>query len=175
MRPYHRKLRPEPMRILVRHADAGGHRRPTADDRRPLTPFGRAQARRLTALLGGLPILRVLSSPSVRCRQTVVPLAREVGVDVEPRVELALDAEPVNLLRLLRDPGTENAVLCAHRETITAVLALGVGPGRRVDGVADMAPAAAWACYGDPDRPALLRYLGSASDVAHPLLENGAA
>lgn len=176
MRPYHRKLRREPMRILVRHADAGNRRGPALDDEsRPLTALGRAQSRWLPARLGGLPILRALAGPALRCRQTVAPLARELGIDVEPCAGLALGADLAEVLRLLRDPGTENAVLCTHRETIQAVLGV-AGAGRRVEGAASMAKAAAWACYGDVSRPALLRYLGSTEDVGYAVrIENGAA
>jgi hypothetical protein len=152
------------MRILVRHADVGG-RSPMDDHELPLTPLGRAQARRLPVRLGGLPILRILASPSPRCRQTVAPLAREVGVDVESCARLAPDARPGDLLTLLRDPATENAVLCADRETIMIMLAGGADGGRHVEGVAAMPMAAAWACYGDPGRPALLRFLGGAGDL----------
>jgi phosphohistidine phosphatase SixA len=159
------------MRILVRHADVGGHP-PTDDHGWPLTPLGRAQARRLPLRLGGLPILRILASPSLRCQQTVTPLAREIGVDVESCAGLAPGAHPGDVWRLLRDPATENAVLCADRETIMAMLSCGVDGGRRVEGVAPMPTAAAWACYGDPGRPALLRFLGAAGDLEHEPAES---
>lgn len=166
MRPYHRKLRREPMRLLVRHAAVGDGWQPAgADACRPLSPLGCAQARRLADLLGGLPILRILACPALHCQQTVAPLAQELDVRIELCLLLTPDAAPSGVLRLLRDPATENTVLCLHRKTILAVLAHATGGGRRVAGVDSMGMAAAWACYGDPDRPALLRYLGSGENV----------
>ena len=63
------------------------------DDRlRPLDGRGRNQASRLPELLGDYEIARVLSSPAVRCVQTVEPLARSRGLDIEVREELSEEA-----------------------------------------------------------------------------------
>jgi 8-oxo-dGTP diphosphatase len=108
-----------PVRVLLRHADAGVRAEWVgADDWRGLSPLGWLQAAEVAARLGDLPVLRVLSSPSLRCRQTVVPLARGLGLDVEPHRELAADAGAGRLARFLQDPETESTVLCTHRETL---------------------------------------------------------
>jgi phosphohistidine phosphatase SixA len=116
--------------LLLRHADAGVRADWAGidDEWRGLSPLGWEQAEEVAARLGGLPLRRVLSSPSLRCRQTVVPLARGLVLDVEPQPELAINADPDRLLSLLRDPETASAVLCTHRETLEALfrnLALG--------------------------------------------------
>ncbi len=161
MIPLHRKLSTDPMRLLVRHADAGDRRTWSGPDEwRGLSGRGRVQAERLLVRLGGLPILRVLTSPSLRCRQTVVPLARELFLEVEPCRLLAPEADPARLARFLRDPDTCNAVLCTHRETLLGLFTLYAAEGVRfIDGIAPMQMAASWAMYGGEHTPPRLRYM----------------
>jgi broad specificity phosphatase PhoE len=76
--------------LLIRHASAGDRDDWVGDDLpRPLDARGRDQASRLPDLLGDYEIARVLSSPAVRCLQTVEPLARSRGLDIEVREELS--------------------------------------------------------------------------------------
>jgi hypothetical protein len=76
--------------LLVRHAKAGDREKWDApDDLRPLTAKGEAQAEALVDLLAGYDIDRVLSSPYLRCTQTVAPLASARGLAVEPCDDLA--------------------------------------------------------------------------------------
>src|SRR6266508_3359874 len=64
------------MRALVRHADAGNKRDWSGPDaERPLSEEGWEQAAGLVDLLAGLRIERLLTSPLLRCRQTLEPLA----------------------------------------------------------------------------------------------------
>ncbi len=66
------------VRLLVRHADAGSKQEwigPDAD--RPLSTVGWRQAKGLVGLLGDFPAARLLTSPALRCRQTV-PTGRRV-------------------------------------------------------------------------------------------------
>ena len=115
--------------LLVRHAKAGDREKWDApDDLRPLTTKGEAQADALVDQLGGYEIERVLSSPYLRCTQTVAPLAAARGLAVEPCDDLA-EGEGragIALARgLLNDPGY--TVLCSHGDVVEEVLdALGV-------------------------------------------------
>lgn len=156
------QTQPGPFRLLVRHADAGVRAEwKGADDWRVLSPLGRAQAEEVAARVGHVPILRVLSSPALRCRQTVVPLTRNLVLEVESRSELAIDADPHQLIRFLRDPETEAAVLCTHRETLERLFAQLV-QGRMVvpGGAPTMEMAAAWLLLGNlGDITGELRYL----------------
>ena len=127
------KARPsEPVRVLVRHADAGLRSEwRGSDEWRGLTDAGHGQARAIVRMIEDLPVERILSSPSLRCRQTVVPLALAQALDVEPCWQLGACVAPEDLIALLADPATASAVVCTHRETLqTAVRA----PGRRVPG-----------------------------------------
>jgi phosphohistidine phosphatase SixA len=76
--------------LVIRHASAGDPKEWEGDDRlRPLDPKGFAQAARLVKLLDGYEISCVLSSPALRCVQTVEPFAQERGLEVQVRDELA--------------------------------------------------------------------------------------
>lgn len=70
--------------VLVRHAKAG-HRESFEgnDERRPLDGKGRKQAQALQKLLQPFAPIRIVSAPVTRCRQTVQPLAKALGLSVE--------------------------------------------------------------------------------------------
>jgi phosphohistidine phosphatase SixA len=70
--------------LLVRHASAGDPDEWERDDReRPLDERGRRQAEALVEALEGFEIERIVSSPYLRCVQTVEPLARARGLAIE--------------------------------------------------------------------------------------------
>lgn len=120
--------------LLVRHAVAENRRRWVGDDDdRPLTDRGRAQAEALVELLRPLAPTDVASSPSLRCVDTVAPLAAGSGLALRRAEALAEGngGAAADLVRsLLRAPGT--AVLCTHGDVVPEVLgALGVDSGGR--------------------------------------------
>ena len=111
------------MPYLVRHAHAGDKRAWTGPDRlRPLSGSGRREAHGLLVQLRPYPVVRILSSPTVRCVQTVEPLAQRRGLPVERAEVLGVDGDPEALLALLVDPAAAEAVLCSHSEVIGQVL-----------------------------------------------------
>jgi phosphohistidine phosphatase SixA len=112
------------MRVLVRHADAGNKRAWTGlDAERPLSQEGREQAGGLVGLLAGLRLERLLTSPLLRCTQTLEPLAAALALDLEPVEELSVEADAARMAALLEDPGTEHAVLCTHGEALQTLFA----------------------------------------------------
>jgi len=104
------------MPYLVRHAHAGDKRRPDHD--RPLSVAGQREAVGLMIRLGDHPVTRVLSSPALRCRETVAPLAERGGLPVELTAALAIDASIGELRALVEAPSMRTAVLCTHGELI---------------------------------------------------------
>ena len=112
------------MILLVRHAKAGDREKWDApDDHRPLTAKGEAQAQALVDLLAGYEIDRVLSSPYLRCTQTVAPLAAARGLAVEPCDDLAEGEGHAGITlarRLLGEAG--DTVLCSHGDVVEEVL-----------------------------------------------------
>ena len=116
------------MPYLLRHAHAGDKRAWAGpDSARPLSSAGRREAHGLLTQLRDYPISRVLSSPTVRCLQTVEPLARRRDLRVESTDVLGVDADPTDLVALLLDPAVAEAVVCSHGELIGAALVRLVG------------------------------------------------
>jgi broad specificity phosphatase PhoE len=108
---------------LVRHARAGERGAFRHDDwLRPLSRAGRAQARGLLALLRHAEFDRVLTSPYVRCIETVVPLAGGRRLAIEPDDALAEGGDLDLVLALVRKHIGNGAVLCSHGDVIPAVL-----------------------------------------------------
>ena len=121
----------EPPFYLVRHAKAGDRRRWTEDDRlRPLSPPGRRQAEALVRAFGGLAVGRILSSRSVRCEQTVKPLALDRGLPLELTETLAEGAPLGDLLTMVAELVDVAVVACSHGDLIPVAVdhlrALGV-------------------------------------------------
>jgi phosphohistidine phosphatase SixA len=146
-----------PFRVLIRHADAGsraawlGH-----DEWRGLTDLGWTQAEEAAARLRDLPLQRIMTSPAMRCRQTVVPLARALSLDVEPCWQLRGTVGLEDVLQFLSDDETASGVLCMHRETLQMLFAhlaeVEAAPTERVN---PMSMAAAWTLYGTVGRDAV--------------------
>ena len=111
--------------VLLRHASAGDRDEWAGDDfHRPLDERGRKQARKLAEKLRALGVRRVLSSPYVRCVQTVEPL----GLPVEEDVRLAEGATREEVLALLES--LEDAVACTHGDVVEHVLGHHLKKGR---------------------------------------------
>ena len=110
---------------LVRHAKARSRRDwPGADTDRPLDASGLVTAEMLAERLCGEPISQVLSSPAVRCQQTVAPLAHRLAILIELHEALAEGAAATgayNLVRQLAGVDT-NVVLCSHGDVIPTLL-----------------------------------------------------
>jgi broad specificity phosphatase PhoE len=116
--------------FLVRHGDAGDKRSWDGPDvGRPLSPAGLRQAKGLVMRLEDYPVEQILSSPTVRCHQTVQPLARDRLLRIEPRFALGVDADPTEILDLFWDRRLGNAVLCTHGETIGRLFVQLAGQG----------------------------------------------
>jgi len=112
--------------LLVRHAEAESRSGWSAPDvLRPLSPRGRRQAAGLVHLLGDrVAIGRLVSSPSLRCIETLAPLAAVLGCSLEIADALAEGAEPEAALELGRTAaGSGSAlVLCSHGDLIPKLL-----------------------------------------------------
>jgi 8-oxo-dGTP diphosphatase len=107
---------------LLRHARAGSRADWAGDDRlRPLDARGRRQADALVIQLAGWELTRILSSPYVRCVETVVPLAEARGLTVEPVDALAEGAGSGAALDLLRG-GTAPVAACVHGDLVEDLL-----------------------------------------------------
>lgn len=109
--------------LLIRHATAGDPDAWVGDDAaRPLDEEGRAGAQALVSLLEPYPINRVLTSPYLRCVQTVEPLAGARALPLEYRHELGDDADAAEALALMRGLGSSAAAVCSHVDLIRELL-----------------------------------------------------
>jgi 8-oxo-dGTP diphosphatase len=107
---------------VIRHAKAGDRTEWTElDELRPLDEPGFLQAEALVDLFDGFPIERVISSPSVRCIQTVELLARTRGIDVEMDDRLA-EGAPIESTLELFDKVDRPTVICSHGDVIGNLL-----------------------------------------------------
>jgi len=108
--------------ILLRHASAGDRSAWSGDDRlRPLDEAGYAQALALVDALAERGIARVVSSPYVRCVETVEPLAAALGLAVELDGRLAEGEGGAGALALLAELAGAG-VACTHGDVVEAAI-----------------------------------------------------
>jgi 8-oxo-dGTP diphosphatase len=108
-----------PAFYVVRHAKAGHATRWTGDDSlRPLTGKGAKQAEALVEVLAPFTVNSVLSSPYLRCVQTVQPLADARGLRVQETPKLAMGRGLEGVLELLGDAKLGDAVLSTHADLV---------------------------------------------------------
>ena len=109
--------------LLVRHAQARARKEWSGDDRgRPLSAHGLRQADGLISIARGIArVSRVLSSPYVRCLQTVGPLAVTNDIELEPTDDLA-EGQSYNAVRLIRELAGHDVVICTHGDVVAEIL-----------------------------------------------------
>jgi broad specificity phosphatase PhoE len=147
--------------LLVRHGHAGTKEGWADDDRlRPLDARGRRQAKHLVGVIVPMDPTRLISSPHLRCLQTMEPIAEKSGLVVEEDLSLIPNAgaQAIDLIRALSSPDPASSsqpssanrspssdpssriVVCTHGEVIGDVLAVlaredGVRLSRRPPGL----------------------------------------
>lgn len=105
--------------VLLRHASAGDREDWYGPDLlRPLDSRGRRQAAELVELLRPYGLRRILSSPYVRCLETVEPLGAALGLPVEEDERLTEGAGP-GARELLQEDGV---LACTHGDVAFEVL-----------------------------------------------------
>ncbi len=145
---------------VVRHAKAGVRAAwPRPDEERPLTRRGRKQARRLVERFQGLDLARILSSPSVRCLQTVEPLAAARGLPVEPSAVLREGASVDELVRVVSSLDEGLTVVCGHGKEIESMIDRLHGDGATIEGTRGIAKGSVWVLDREAGRFVSARYL----------------
>lgn len=132
---------------LVRHAVAvGRHGWDAADEDRPLTPKGRRQAEALPRLLRDAEVRRILSSPAVRCCDTVAPLAASRDLELRPTAALAEGSSPAKAVELFEELASKkgDSVLCAHGDLIPEILRRLARGGVRLESDLQFAKGSTW-------------------------------
>jgi 8-oxo-dGTP diphosphatase len=129
---------------VVRHAKAGERRLWDGDDvERPLSKKGWRQAEIVGERLAQLQPTTLISSPYVRCVQTLEPLGALINtaVVVDPRLSEDEPFEPV--LDLLADVA-DRTVLSTHGDVIPATMDALVRRGMKMNTQPDWRKAAVW-------------------------------
>ena len=148
--------------FLVRHADAKSRANwPGDDEQRPLTKKGETQAYGLVDQLKDAKVRRVLSSPAVRCSNTVEPLASKHGVQVEHTHVLLEGADASKAYDLLRHVAKEkgDSVLCTHGDLVPEILRIAARDGMAVDDEPRWPKGSTWVFDVDGKRFTRARYL----------------
>ncbi len=114
---------------LVRHAHAVGRSAWTGDDQlRPLDESGQDRAAAIAAVLAAYGVRRLVSSPSLRCTDTLRPFAAQHGAAMRTKDGLseegyaAAPARAARHLARLVERGTP-AALCSHGPVLPGLLA----------------------------------------------------
>jgi len=114
--------------LLVRHGHAGSRASwQGPDDLRPLNALGRREAAAIAAVLPMYGPVAVVAAAPLRCVQTVAPLARAIGVAVEPAPDLSESAYHEHAERAVAYLGTLVAAdrpvaVCSQGGVIPALL-----------------------------------------------------
>lgn len=110
--------------LVMRHTSAGEKRDWTDDDvLRPLDARGRADAADLADLLACYGPMRVLSSATARCVETMLPFAARLGLPVRAEQAFTVGAGGESgdaLAALLADE--QPTVVCTHGEQVPALV-----------------------------------------------------
>ncbi len=104
---------------LVGEAEAGSEADwPGPDKLRPITRVGWLQSRGVATSMATLSIGQIVSSPYLRCRQTVQPLADTLGLELLTSSALALGARIELMREFLSSLEPVGVVACTHPDMI---------------------------------------------------------
>lgn len=144
---------------LVRHARAAKRAQWTGPPLlRPLCDAGRAQARTLAASLAASGVERILSSPALRCRQTLAPLAHATGIPIEIDERLAEGGDEAKLFEAIASFRDRATALCTHGDAIGAVLERLRAEGLVIEDETRCERGSCWTLEGSGERPSTIRY-----------------
>jgi phosphohistidine phosphatase SixA len=116
--------------LLIRHARAGNRGTWEGDDLlRPLDKRGRRQAAALPNQLAEYPIDCLLSSPYVRCVETLEPLSEGLDLRIDVRPGLAEGSSAADVFALLAESDAAVPALCTHGDVVEELLGEGSAKG----------------------------------------------
>jgi phosphohistidine phosphatase SixA len=139
------------MLYLVRHGKAGSRHDFRGDDRmRPLSPAGYRQAEALVDPLTAGGVKSLISSPFLRCIETLQPTAQAIGVAVSIDGRLAEGRggfEVVELIETLPD----STALCSHGDVIPETIAALQRRGCQITSPPDWRKGSVWVLERNAD------------------------
>ena len=139
---------------LIRHAKAKSRVEWTEpDELRPLTKRGRREAEALAERLRHEPLAHLVSSPLVRCVQTLEPLAMAIDLSIETTGLLSEGGEASGVVELLLSLAREGPIACCtHGDVLFDVVRSVASSGVPLDGPYDVPVASAWILEIEGDR-----------------------
>jgi 8-oxo-dGTP diphosphatase len=145
--------------FLTRHAHAGKRSAWQGDDSlRPLSERGITQALDLAKVLAGETPRRLVSSPFVRCLQTLEPLGTRMALEVEPDATLAEGGDVDRALALLLSLDPVDGVACSHGDLIPPLLRALRDLGMTTDGPLLNQKGSLWVIETSAGRPTIGTY-----------------
>jgi phosphohistidine phosphatase SixA len=149
---------------LVRHTDAGDRDLFVGEDlTRPLSKKGRRQAIAVAERLFPARLARLVSSPAVRCVESLEPLAKSSGLSLEEADELVEGSDPVAALEFmlgLSPSSGAQLVACSHGDIITGIVETLLAGGVASEGRPRLEKGATTEFVLSPTgRPVLLRFV----------------
>ena len=131
---------------LIRHAKAKNRLTWEKHDHlRPLTKRGLREAQAIAARLGEEPLARLVSSPFVRCVQTLEPLAVALDLPIETTDALEEGADGESAADLLLSlAGKDPIACCTHGDVVFEVVDLVARSGVPLDGPRAAPVASTW-------------------------------
>ena len=146
---------------LIRHAKAKNRLTwEEPDHLRPLTKRGRREALAIAARLGDEAVARLVSSPFVRCLQTLEPLALALELPIETTDELAEGSGGEAAVELLLSLATAGPfACCTHGDVLSEIVALVARSGVPLDGPAAAPVASSWVLDSEDGRFVRARFV----------------
>lgn len=147
---------------LVRHAHAGDRAAwHGPDDERPLSEKGWRQARGLVDLLSADTFDAITSSPSVRCVQTVEPLAEARHLTVQMDDRLLEGHDPDDTYAWLDERADSGSIVaCTHGDLVPAILGLVARAGVDLPSEPRWPKGSTWVLDRGPNGWLSVRFLG---------------
>lgn len=129
---------------VIRHAKAGKKSQWNGPDMyRPLDDVGRIQAKALAHKIAAVAPTWLVSSPFLRCMQTLEDLSELMGLPVLADDRLAEDKDITAVIQML-EQAPEGAVMCSHGDMIPAIIRTLENRGMTVTSTPDWRKAAVW-------------------------------
>ena len=147
---------------LIRHAKAKNRLAwEEPDHLRPLTKRGRREAEAIAARLQAEPPARLVSSPYLRCVQTLEPTAVGLELPIETTDVLAEGAGGDAAAKLLLSLARSGSIACCtHGDVVFEVADLVAATGVALDGPRDVPVAGAWLLDVEDGRFVGARFVG---------------
>jgi 8-oxo-dGTP pyrophosphatase MutT (NUDIX family)/phosphohistidine phosphatase SixA len=148
---------------VIRHVKAGdrsGWHEP--DELRPISKGGRKQAVKLADSLRDVPFARLLSSPYLRCTQSLHLIADRLGIDIDLERELGEGHDAAGAEALVLAAAADGtAALCTHADVYMDLIGnlLARGVPRSGDGPVSFKKGSAWRLEVTDGRVTSLAYL----------------